>query len=486
MTNKLEDKGLQAATRRKALAEAALAEAQAEEVRRSKRLGVALVRGISIIIPALAAAGTVAFSVAQLRSQTELSARTKTEDEIRRAEQIVANQWHALAAGTSGERRAALVFFEQWIPNQAPHAQARALATIGSIMAAEEDSEFRNALKAFLLMNIRNEYDSALHRSLADLLLAQNRALADSHSLILQPEQHQWVYDHKRASDVLYAIRDRAADTGDVISALVQAGFTADMSGIYCPRCNFRGVLHFDENTSFVGAVLHQADFSGAHLRGADFRGSDLRGARFVSANLQNSRFSSYKGDDHYSFSDPISQLVYSKPEIVDPAHTLDADLVHIGSPNFTCARLWSADFSGMPVFGVRSDSVTKKNLRLALEPTNFTCADVQDANLASAAIFGFALSKDDIFAYCGDFGMTEVFGAVRYFQLYAFDGCLDPKQSESSTQALKKYRASLSSYLLMTDWSEAEIPTPLRLLLNETEVQNVDCECAPVPELYE
>jgi uncharacterized protein YjbI with pentapeptide repeats len=148
--------------------------------------------------------------------------------------------------------------------------------------------------------------------------------------------------------------------TATAITALVRNGARSkDLSNIYCVRCDFTGktwemtnpnfptVADFAHatdtldlsGTDFEGAILKGSNFIGVDLHGASFDSADLLNVNFAGADLAGAKFTDYGHHDYAAASMEATGHAYPP-----------------SFPDFTCADLSGADFTGSVFFGIYGD----------------------------------------------------------------------------------------------------------------------------------
>lgn len=133
-----------------------------------------------------------------------------------------------------------------------------------------------------------------------------------------------------------------AHSLGLAIAALTKQGTTPpNLSAIYCADCDFSG-LNLTK-TDFSDAILTRANFSRAVVTSASFDGADLDSANFADAAAQGAKFSLSKGTGKYNQSVFLLQTWDRLPA---------GEVYSINGPDFSCADLRGADFSGRVLFG--------------------------------------------------------------------------------------------------------------------------------------
>jgi len=141
--------------------------------------------------------------------------------------------------------------------------------------------------------------------------------------------------------------------TASAIAVLVRRGArTKDLSEIYCDKCDFSGVAWDELNgvlvdrdrradgghtmdlsgTDFHESILTNANFTGATLHDSDFDNANIEGTIFYNADLRRAEITSYRHNPR----------IHVFPE------TLPVEF-----PDFNCADLEDANFSGMLFFGI-------------------------------------------------------------------------------------------------------------------------------------
>jgi uncharacterized protein YjbI with pentapeptide repeats len=118
-----------------------------------------------------------------------------------------------------------------------------------------------------------------------------------------------------------------------------------DFSGIYCPGCDFRGMQL--AGAVFDSAVLSSAVFDNAVLNNSSFDNAVLTRTSFVGAHLNSAKFT-LKRDEYPGFAVEEFRSKQGEPPY---------------GPNFDCADLENADFSGQPLLVLcrrRQDSPTR------------------------------------------------------------------------------------------------------------------------------
>jgi len=269
-----------------------------------------------------------------------------------------------LAGSTPTERLAGVVGLGLYLEPRQKQRHRATLRFLVNALAVEQDPVVRSELLDRLSQVTpnqvsQNDLDDALER-----LRDRNRALYEEQraafidKLMQGTEQlsgkgHDETYIGHLPSVNLAPLRVTAA----AIVALVKNGArTKDLSNIYCAECDFSGkswdmskpdftkvadFAHADavldlSGTDFHGAILRRANFLGLRLERASFESADIMGANFAGADLADAKFTDF---GHIQY--PIQGVLAS-------GHLWGAMF-----PDFTCANLSGADFTGSPLFGI-------------------------------------------------------------------------------------------------------------------------------------
>lgn len=146
------------------------------------------------------------------------------------------------------------------------------------------------------------------------------------------------------------------------ITAMVRNGARVqDLSNIYCVGCDFTGktwemmnpnfskvadFAHADaadivklSATNFSGAILRDSNFIGADLHGASFDSADVLHVNFAGADLAEATFTDYGHRDY------VAARIMTAGSAYAPV-----------LPDFTCADLSGADFTGSVFLGIFGD----------------------------------------------------------------------------------------------------------------------------------
>ena len=163
--------------------------------------------------------------------------------------------------------------------------------------------------------------------------------------------------------------------SGMAITIFVKKGTTQrDFSRIGCSDCDFSsGAVSLDLSAAnFDKANLSNARFDGTKLTAASFDSADLTGTSFEGAQVQRARFTGI-ADDSYAVHEFIR--TGGKP----------------GVPDFACADLSQADFTGSLFFGLIESE--DPNERISGDPDLFK-TNLTNANLKQIGIYALPLMR--------------------------------------------------------------------------------------------
>ena len=313
-----------------------------------------------VIVGSLTIAGIVSTLVLGL---LQLS-RTRQSNDDERFDKAVTR----LASSDPTERLAGVVGLGLYLEPRQRQRHRATLRFLVNALAVEQDSVVRGELLDRLSQLTLNQVSQEDLNDALERLRDRNRGLyargraAFFDKLMQRTEElagkgHDETYIGHLPPEDLAPLRVTAA----AIVAVVKNGArTKDLSSIYCAECDFSGktwdmskpdfakvsdFAHADSvldlsDTDFHGAILRRANFLGLRLERASFESADVMGANFAGADLAEAKFTDF-GRSQY----PIQGILTS-------GHLWGAMF-----PDFTCADLSGADFSGSSLFGIYEGS---------------------------------------------------------------------------------------------------------------------------------
>ena len=170
--------------------------------------------------------------------------------------------------------------------------------------------------------------------------------------LVPSPTAHKWtdtIYDiYQLASDSEQHSLEILGSLSAVITELLAKGArTSDLSGIYCPRCDFASTksdltaVDFShallEGANFRGVPLSKANFTEAFIPGTDFREADLRSANFTAKSDRSDFMADFVAGTGFQIKG------FKDEQYVEPQRDL--------APFFDCADMRDATLSGAAFF---------------------------------------------------------------------------------------------------------------------------------------
>ena len=227
-----------------------------------------------------------------------------------------------------------------------------------------------------------------------------------------------------------------------------------DLSGVYLGRSDLTALDLAGINLD--NSILAWSDFTGATLARASFDGADLEQTRFVGADLRSAKLTAHTKNsrDEPRFSYVQRQMERSREQA--PPEDRSRFQVHISLPDFSCADLRDADFSGHALFGFARNGLHEAAKFYGSWP------DFEGANLAGADmkhISVFVLSEND------DRGWQRIIPTIgggasgdgRYFAgIYQ----MNPEAGWGAEPSdYTKSLVDLQAAFLASNWGSAKLP---------------------------
>lgn len=346
--------------------------------RETLRTVASMLSALSVVVGLFALAWTVWQGLSQLRLQQQERLDTQIQDAVR-----------GLVDEKTNRRLSALTVLRIAL-HKSQTRQQEILSSIAYAMATENDSVVRDSMNSLIASLSATEFDhEALAATLADLAQV-SRSLVEGENL---REMHGWLYQRTRTDSA----ESRVQSVSDAIVALLRLGARrTDLHGIYCANCKLTGLdlSGVDLRYSILAfADLSKANMRNALLGGADlehskFRGADLAGASIVDESPRGYAFDSYA------------------------ERRLKLKLGSFGGPDFSCANLAGADFSGQALFFLVAKETGVDQINLLA--TNFNGANLSGAKLRELPLLVVAPENHDYFPFSrGPYGSAPG-GAAR------------------------------------------------------------------------
>jgi len=136
-----------------------------------------------------------------------------------------------------------------------------------------------------------------------------------------------------------------------LLSLLKAGATTQEMSGIFCPQCDFGQLGMAMGGISFRNAILNETRWDGLRMEHSDFQDAILDRSTFWASNLQHANFN--QGEYNQNRQLDVETRVYR--------YAVPTNRVMVGgmegTPDFTCADLSNATFKNYPLLVRSSDA---------------------------------------------------------------------------------------------------------------------------------
>jgi uncharacterized protein YjbI with pentapeptide repeats len=339
---------------------------------------------------------------------------------------------------------------------------AATLRFLATALVIEKDSSVRQAI-----------LDTFLH---IDPAVVQQDAREDGLRTLLDLNRSalQVVVREKESSAQAVAMKSQDPDFENKVEGLRASGraiviFVKDgaaqrnFSGIDCTDCDFAAATTALDlsGSNFNHAILANSKFSGTRLSESSFEEADLAGTNFEGAILRNARFT---GAAHNSYSVQQYQRSGDKPK----------------APNFACADMTGADFSGSLFFGVIESDTS--NERVAGYPDLFQ-ANLDGANLSHIGLYALPLARSKSlppFANGKIISYTTQKAKSKYAVMHVVEAP-DWRFVPSSPSFQQSWRYLQGQFQLASDADNANLPLALggyRMVPQPPADRNAETRC--------
>lgn len=315
--------------------------------------------------------------------------------------------------------------------------QIQILTLLASILAVEENKIVRDSIVASVNRRLAAGIDKQVMTGLLRHLVTESNALITQGKLSRSRKGDEFGHLETKS------IEARAISISEIIQAAVRKGTDfKEFTGIYCFGCDFSG-LDLD-NVNFRNSILFHTDFSGSVLTNSNFEAADLEEALFVGADLRNANFSfterpksgKYRSSYAEKFSEKSSWSFHG--------------------PNFNCADLRQAIFSGHPIF-----AITYPEDKYFMSGGSFIGADIDGVTFTSTELFGKIADDDHNIPFASSGG-----GSISD-DVYSFVH----EWAEYSTNIPDKYRRSfenIANLFAGSNWRKSDLPPPIRTFFDD------------------
>jgi uncharacterized protein YjbI with pentapeptide repeats len=360
-----------------------------------------------------------------------------------------------LADADPAKRQAAVMSLQSYLAGGHDAHRLKAMLALSGALALEESVGVRSSLVSAIADVDAPAIGPAIMTSTLQALVRVNRGLVQEIQL-----RYGW------PSTELKQERKWDANlqaTADAISAMLRKGVrTQDLSTIYLGEVD---LSHLDLTGShFDGSVLIGADFSGSTLQEASFDSADLMNVTFKNADLRSTRFT-------FPFILRKSKTKAIRRNYVDDRlYIAYATELFWKPPDYRCADLRGADFSGYPLLAV-FDNEGSYNW-FGLWAPSFEYANLQGANFTDVQGFGIwpsqGIKQENSDEWGIPFGVNG--GLARRFTNGHSIGMfsIDPKKSlAADVSRFSRSLGYLTEAFNRTNWEDARLPLSLREWLN-------------------
>ena len=288
-----------------------------------------------------------------------------------RIEERLERTLNQLSEPRTAPRIAAVGSISSFLTKGADERNTRVVAAIANAIALEDDQVVRNAMIAFFVdLNPDVVSRDSLNRALA-ILVSHNRGLITDRRNWSSGEERWFNIEPNR-------VRYMAGLARATASLMRHGARVRDMSALYLVRADFSGLDLSGIN--FDNSVLNTSDFLRSVLRRASFDGASLAATSFVAADLRQARFT--VPENGFSFLE-LDLRRSAGPEV---RRQLPGAMMHADYPDFACADLRGADFSGFPIWNVTSDDIRHRQQMWAWP--KFDGANLANANFGQMRVF--------------------------------------------------------------------------------------------------
>jgi uncharacterized protein YjbI with pentapeptide repeats len=424
--------------RRKAEIELALLEEQLTPASRRREWVKALASASGVILAVVALLGAVVSAGEWFASQRK-DRDVRTEERFERALSL-------LSEARPPQRAAALTSLGSFIDANNQQRDRQVLVSVANALPLEDDPSVRGAMVSF--------FDDIDPQAVGTLALdAALKSLSYASRDLVQRSD----YWHER--DTLFPFvggsKDGAAMTAleRAMAGLMRKGArNHNMAGTYLEGADLSKLDL--TGTNFDDAIVNGANFGNAALVGASFVGADIEGAHFVRADLRLAQFrystDATAGGAHNNF----VQFDFLRA-LWQFLKTKTANAIVVSQPDFSCADLRGADFSGSYLVGLNPDDMTQ----FLSGAAQFQGADLAAANFDGIVVYalvpGTAKAKP---ALPLPVSVTE---STPMLDKYVFVQALFGRRDATSGDAkdyddtLDELRSSFDG----TNWTKAKLP---------------------------
>jgi len=354
----------------------------------------------------------------------------------------------ALSEQRPNQRLAAVVSLRSFLDDPDETRTTQVLLALTDALVIEEAAPVRNAiLSALQDTKLNTANTSSLERTLQSLVQGSRGLMVEGDVWRARPGNL-----YRLESDL--PVGPRLQAVADAMSILLRKGVRLkDMSRIYLGREDLSGLdlsgINLDDS------IVAWSDFSNCTLEDASFDSSDLEDVSFVSSDLRRARLTF-----HEARSRSRTHWCYIERQM-----SRSLKQVQVQGPNFNCADLRGADFSGHALFAAVADDIPE--LSIVYFAASFRDTNLKGAILQRTRIFGIHRHDDDRRPFetldeAGSYPEGALF--MRYTaQIDAESSLLN--EHDAFSESLQQLSLSFAG----ANWDSADLPTGIREWLQKS-----------------
>jgi|GEM_PF-5284485 len=331
-----------------------------------------VIAGFGGLITAVAAVFGLLLSASQWLESAESTRRLRVEERLDRSLTLMGGE-------SPATRLAAVVSLSSFLKEDKEHAP-QVLQALTNALAIEESLTVRNAILAAIERLEPTDLSATEFRHALDSLVLVSRGLIQEGDL--WTNRRSSVYTTPSHATV----ESKALSVATAIAGLLHKGARSpDMSRIYLSGADLSGLNL--TGTKWDDSILAWTDFSRAELKNTSFKDADLEGALFKQAHLTKADFSvsldilTAKRRFNY-----VKLQMHRSQRLAQEARATES--FWVTGPDFSCADLNGANFSGHPLLPIYSNELAA----VIRAHMSFRDADISGANFSPLGGFGIVL----------------------------------------------------------------------------------------------
>lgn len=423
-----------------------------------------VITGFGGVIAGVAAIFSLLFSTCQWFKSAEATREVQIEEHLHRGLTL-------LGDAVAPARLAGVVSLNSFLRGDHKKQIPQVLLAFTNALALEPSETVRNALVASIdSLDEKATEKVELDRALWSLIRV-SRGLVQEGQL--------W---RQRRSNFFFppspdTIESRAVSVAAAVSALLRkSARVTDMSKTYLAGEDFRNLNL--AGVSFNDSILAASDFGSAVLDGATFVDADLDNVKFTNAKLRGADFRQttklFLGRElHYDYVEEQMnrRLKWWREESPQPLRDKPPQFVIYG-PDFHCADLAQANFTGHPLLPVFPDSLPDS---MSVATLSFRGANLSGATFYSLKVFGIGYEDNDVprtpFPLLSD--ARAWMGLPRSYA-YFVKNVLDDKAAAQDRTGYDGSFRELARIFGGSNWKDARMPDVIEATLGAIGAESV------------